>query len=673
MAVGKPRLSLTNELAIDDGSNPIVRLPANDLRDLHSKANRYWSLFENAPDAMVVSNLSGLILEVNAQTEHTFGYPRQELIGQEMEMLIPERFRDLHKRHRLAYAEEMLPRHRPMSSSQVLWGMRKDGREIRVGISLDIAEASEGTLVCSIIRDISEWSGATFQQQAEFEKSLAGLSATFINLPPDRVDGEITKGLETLVRALDVDRGHVAIVSKPKSEELVVSHSFAMPGHPTFPLRLVRDLLPWLVDRLLARETVIIDKVEDLPKEAQNEKDYMNSLGIKSAFIVPFRVAGELVGGLSCDSVRSRTWDSYTISRMRDVADIFANALARKRADEELQGAYLEIRKLKEQLEGENKYLRQEIRLEHSHNSIVGKSGAITGALRKAEQVASTDSTVLILGETGTGKELVARTIHENSKRSRRPMVKANCAALPATLIESELFGREKGAYTGALAREIGRFELADRSTLFLDEIGEMPIEVQSKLLRVLQEGEFERLGSSKTVKVDVRVIAATSRDLQGMMKEGKFRADLFYRLDVFPIVVPPLRERLEDMPALVWHILKEFAQKTGRKIDKVDTKTMLAFQRYSWPGNVRELRNIIERNLIISSGPVFTASLVELAPQMESELRPLREMEVEYLCRALRATDWRIRGKGGASEILKIKPTTLEARVKKLGIQRPK
>jgi len=666
---GASNLTLDTPLARDPSNSSPSPSPEG-LQELRNRAARYWTLFEHAPDAMVVSDAEGRIVEVNALTVQMFGYSREELIGQKVEKLIPERFRDAHEHHRSAYVAE--PRCRPMRPSEVLWGLRKDGSEMRVGISLDKAETPEGAVTCSVIRDVSEWSGARLQQQADFERRLSGLSATFINLPPERVDGEIKKGLEILVRALDVDRGHIAADFKPDLRDFFVGHSFAMPGHSELPKLFLRDVLPWLTERMIARETVIVEQVEDLPSEAQREIEFMKATGYKSALIVPFRVAGELIGGMSCDSSRNRKWDELTISRMQDVADIFANALARKRADEQLQTAYTEIGRLKDRLERENKYLREEIKLEQSHNAVVGRSVAMFGVLKKAEQVAGTDSTVLILGETGTGKELIARTIHEMSGRSSRPMVKTNCGALPATLIESELFGREKGAYTGALAREIGRFELADRSTIFLDEIGELPIEVQSKLLRILQEGEFERLGSSKTIKVNVRVIAATSRDLQTMMKEGRFRQDLFYRLNVFPIVVPPLRERMDDIPALVWHILREFAQRMGRKIDGVEPETMSAFQRYSWPGNVRELRNLIERNLILNTGPIFKAGFSELALPADPNLRPLDKVEADYLFQVLKDTQWRVRGKGGASEILKIKPTTLEARIKKLGLLRP-
>jgi transcriptional regulator with GAF, ATPase, and Fis domain len=289
----------------------------------------------------------------------------------------------------------------------------------------------------------------------------------------------------------------------------------------------------------------------------------------------------------------------------------------------------------------------------------------------RAEQAAPTNSTVLLLGETGTGKELIARAIHRYSKRGDRLMVKVNCAALPATLVENELFGREKGAYTGALTREIGRFELAHESTIFLDEIGELPLELQAKLLRVLQEGEFERLGSSRTIRVDARLIVATSRNLEAAVREGKFREDLYYRLNVFPIQIPPLRERREDIPMLTWHFLRDLGGRMGRKIESVRASTMNLFECYSWPGNVRELRNVIERHLITYNGTVFEAELPPMIRPPASSEDTAREVERRHIHRVLERSGWRIRGHGGAAETLDLKPTTLESRMRRLGIFR--
>jgi formate hydrogenlyase transcriptional activator len=320
---------------------------------------------------------------------------------------------------------------------------------------------------------------------------------------------------------------------------------------------------------------------------------------------------------------------------------------------------------------GENSCCEEENTGNHSSSSVIGNSVAIRTVLKKAQQVACTDSPVLILGETGTGKELIARVIHDSSRRKTRPMVNTNCTTLPEALIESELFGREKGAFTGALASQIGRFELADRSTIFLDEIGELPLVLQPKLLRVLQGGDFERLGSPKTVHVDIRIVAATNRNLLGMIKEGTFREDLFYRLNVFPIYVPPLREHSEDIPALMWHILNELGRRIGRITERIDASTMADFQKYSWPGNVRELRNAIERNLILSTGAVFRAELPDHESTGNWQLRSMREVEAAHLRHVLEMTRWRVRGSGGAAEVLGLKPTTLEARMKKHGIRR--
>jgi formate hydrogenlyase transcriptional activator len=339
-----------------------------------------------------------------------------------------------------------------------------------------------------------------------------------------------------------------------------------------------------------------------------------------------------------------------------------------------LAEANQQVAKLNERLERENVYLRGDVKLDHNHREVIGDSENIRRVLQQAEQVAPTDSTVLLLGETGTGKELIARTIHELSRRKGRLMVKVNCAALPASLVESELFGRERGAFTGALTREIGRFELANGSTILLDEIGELPLELQSKLLRVLQEGEFERLGGPKTIKVDVRLIAATSRNLQQAVREGKFREDLFYRLNVFPITIPPLRERREDIPPLVWHFVNDLSQRMGRSIETIHGSTMDAFKSYYWPGNVRELRNIIERSLITSTNTVFRAELPPVETNgARANTQTFEEVERSHILHIMESVGWRVRGEGGAAQILGLKPTTLESRMQKLGIARHK
>ncbi|MBI3798749.1 MAG: sigma 54-interacting transcriptional regulator [Deltaproteobacteria bacterium] len=339
------------------------------------------------------------------------------------------------------------------------------------------------------------------------------------------------------------------------------------------------------------------------------------------------------------------------------------------------------------QLHQHNEYLQEEIRSVHKFDEIVGHSRSLQRALEKVQLVASTDSSVLILGETGTGKEMIARAVHAHSKRKAQPLIKVNCAALPSGLIESELFGHEKGAFTGATDRRIGRFELANNGTLFLDEIGELPPEVQVKLLRVLQEREFERVGGSKTIRVDVRLIAATNRDLTKLVADGQFRQDLYYRLNVFPVQLPPLRERPEDIPLLVHYFVTRYAAKIGRHLTRVPQQVMQRLAAYAWPGNVRELENVIERAVILSPGPdlvlepevlptvpsgaplkVVTAPTPLASPE---DLLTLEQAERQHIAAVLKQTDWRIEGTQGAARVLNVNPSTLRSRIKKLGIRR--
>lgn len=365
--------------------------------------------------------------------------------------------------------------------------------------------------------------------------------------------------------------------------------------------------------------------------------------------------------------------DIYMVNRARLVQCNIRDVTERKKAEESLREALKEVKQLKNHLHEENIYLKEEINLLHSHEDIVGNSEAIKTVLMQIEQVAPTDSTVLILGETGTGKELLAHAIHDLSSRKGRLMIKVNCAALPPTLIESELFGREKGAFTGALSKQLGRFELADASTIFLDDINTLPLELQAKLLRVLESGEFERLGSPRTVKVDVRIISATNRDLAMLVSKGRFREDLYYRLNVFQITVPPLRERREDILPLVWSFVQDFSKRMGKRIESIPQKGIEALQAYPWPGNVRELRNVTERAMIITTGPVLHLDAPKIAESGANQSWTLEEVEKRHIIKALNTTGWRVSGKDGAAEILGINPKTLESRMQRLGIERSK
>lgn len=340
----------------------------------------------------------------------------------------------------------------------------------------------------------------------------------------------------------------------------------------------------------------------------------------------------------------------------------------------ELRTALSEIQAMKEQLEVENIYFRHESKMKHQHENIIGQSDGLKYVLYRAEQAAPTNATILILGETGTGKELIAAVIHHLSPRKDRPLFTVNCAALPANLIESELFGSEKGAFTGANARRIGRFEVANGSTLCLDEIGELPLELQAKLLRVIQHHEFERLGSSQTIKIDVRIVATTNRDLEEEVRQGRFRQDLFYRLNVFPITVPPLRLRKDDIPLMVQSFIERFSRKLGKQITSISKETMKTLQDYPWPGNVRELESIVERAVILSPGPVLQLvdKLKISSPILSSAVRTLEETERNQIMKILEETGWRIEGHDGAAAILGLHASTLRARMHKLGILRP-
>ena len=357
----------------------------------------------------------------------------------------------------------------------------------------------------------------------------------------------------------------------------------------------------------------------------------------------------------------------YMLSVARDVSE-------QKEAQEKLHTAFEEIRQLKNKLVDENKYLQDEIKLTHNFDEIVTVSREFKAILTKVEQVAVTNSTVLILGESGTGKELIARAIHNISNRKDRPLVKVNCAVLPENLIESELFGHEKGAFTGAVALRSGRFELADKGTIFLDEIGDLPLDLQAKLLRVLQEGEFERLGSSKTRKVDVRIIAATNKDLHKAIKDGSFREDLFYRLNVFPITCIPLCERKKDIALLANFFLQKFCKKTGKIIRSIPKELIANFENYNWPGNVRELENLIERGFILSQGDTLEVGEWLTQSNGKNVSNPsnnLLDVEKNHILKILDDTSWKIRGDNGAAKILGMNPTTLESRMAKLRIKR--
>jgi formate hydrogenlyase transcriptional activator len=527
-----------------------------------------------------------------------------------------------------------------------------------------------GRFGSAAIHDLAP-SGASVEELLAFERKLADLSARFANIPAEQVEFEIQVAQTILRQFLGFDRSTFGEFQEDGS--LVVLSSTAAEGFEPTPLGQLPGQLSWFIDQLRAGEVVVTPNAAvDLPADAVAEREYCRRTGLVSHLAIPLRIGGNIIGAIAFSAFReSRTWPGDLTARLKLVGEVFAQAIARKREQEKLLSAMAEIKILKDRLERENAYLQHAAQMRPPHG-LASHSSSFVSVLEEVAQVAQTSSTVLLLGETGSGKEVLAQAIHDASARKDRPMIKVNCAALPASLIESELFGREKGAFTGALAKQAGRFEIADGSTIFLDEVGELPLELQPKLLRVLQEGEFERLGGTKTIRVDARVIAATNRPLAQAVKEGKFREDLFYRLDVFPIEVPPLRERREDIPMLSWTFVKEFSNSMGKPIDEIADESMSALQEYHWPGNVRELRNVIERAMILSHSPRLCIKLAHTSLRpvaLRATAGSLDEAERVIILQAVEQCNWRIRGANGAAALLDIKPTTLESRIKRLGL----
>jgi transcriptional regulator with GAF, ATPase, and Fis domain len=512
---------------------------------------------------------------------------------------------------------------------------------------------------------------AELEERLRFEALLADLSARFVHVPADQVDGMIAEAQRRIVEALGVDRS--TLLQRAEGEnDLVITHAWAVPDFAAQPGLFGSRDFPWVHQTLLRGGIVRFSKLEELPAEAGLDKAAFRKIHQKSNLILPLASTGRVFGALSFGTLRTeREWPDVLVQRLQLMADIFANALVRQQSEQALRRALDDVTRLKRQLEAENAYLREAAEAQPS--DIVGNSPALKRVLGQVEHVAPTDAAVLLLGETGSGKELLAQLIHRRSRRRDRAIVKLNCAALPPTLIEAELFGREKGAYTGALTRQAGRFELAHGSTIFLDEIAELPLELQVKLLRVLEDGQLERIGSTKTLRVDVRLIAATNRDLPKLVAQGAFREDLYYRLNVFPIAVPPLRERSEDIPLLVWTFAKQFGKALGKPVERIPQETMEALQRYPWPGNIRELRNVIERAVILSDSSTLRVPVGPAAGPVPGALPTLADAERQHILAALEQTGWRIRGADGAAKLLGLKPTTLESRIKTLGLQRPR
>jgi formate hydrogenlyase transcriptional activator len=513
-----------------------------------------------------------------------------------------------------------------------------------------------------------------------FERLLAKFFVLFSRESEEPLDRRINEGLELIARHFDAGTATLVEMRGQGLEDVPNVFGWAMPGIPPVSEVHIKMLMgSWFHQRLLAGESIILNTLpDDLPPGADIEREMVKFRGLKSNLTVHISATEYQVQCALDLSVLDvpRTWDRETIERVQLAGEIFANAIYRKRAEETLRTNLQEIQELEERLQAENLFLREEIRDRWEADEIVGESPAWRETLSLLGQVAPMDLPVLLLGETGTGKELLARAIHDQSPRRAGPFIAINCASIPESLQESELFGHEKGAFTGAVATKPGRLELADGGTLFLDEVGDMALQLQSKLLRALQFQEIQHIGGTKSRKVDVRLVAATNSDLSKAMQEGTFRQDFYYRLSAFSVRVPPLRERVEDIPLLVWYFINRHQSRMGRHVERVQRRGMDVLMAYPWPGNVRELENVVERALVLSPGDTLQldhAFALNLGHRPTApEPKRLDGVERDHIRKVLERHGWRINGPGNAAEVLGLNPSTLRFRMKKLGIERP-
>ncbi|HJZ76989.1 MAG TPA: sigma 54-interacting transcriptional regulator [Vicinamibacterales bacterium] len=625
--------------------------PASDLQVLKQA-------IASAPSGIVVCSKFGRVLLANQSITALFGYTPGELSDRDFRTIVPD----------LTTAAG--------GTAQDVTGICKDGSIVPVRISVSNVPAHDSLYVASVVdlsqqRNLEERLSAAVSH-SRFQTMVAELATRCAATKFDQIDAALGSALAALGEAFAVDRCVAYLPTAHDTSSFRGVWRWCRPGCelPSDDFDAISGL-PGLLAAVRAGESVCARTLDDLPHDTDRES--MQALGAASCAAVPLGTNGSR-GALVVDTSTERGWPREVVDSLHLVAAVMGQAVARKYERERNDVGMSELTRQRQQTMAENAVLRREMNVSQPDRTIASDSVAIRRVLAQVQQVAPTSATVLLLGETGAGKEVFAQAIHNLSPRQRRAMIRVSCAAIPVALIESELFGRERGAFTGALSRQIGRFEAANGSTIFLDEIGDLPLEIQVKLLRVLQERTVERLGGNQSMKVDVRVIAATNRDLEQAVANNTFREDLFYRLNVFPITIPPLRERIDDIPSLVWTFVDEFSRAFGKKIDSISKESIAALQRYSWPGNVRELRNVIEREMIVATGPTLVISPPRpVSTQRRAASSRLVDIEVEHITSVLESCRWRVRGAGGAAERLGVKPTTLESRMARLGISRDK
>jgi formate hydrogenlyase transcriptional activator len=631
-------------------------------RELEESRAQYVDLYDHAPVGYFTLDGKGRILAVNRTGSRQLGLDKDVLLKKHFTSLMSQDDSDLFYLH----FKKVIATGSKQTCALTLF--QENGTPFYAQLDSIPSSRSPGKnpLCQTTVTDISE--------RKELEEALKVSETRYRRLFEAAREG---------ILILDAETGQIADVNPFLTEMLGYSHA-ELSGKKLWEIGCFKDIeaSKAAFEKLRSKGYV---RYNDLPLETKGGRviavEFISNIYLVDHHkVIQCNIRDITDRKLMKAAAREvRDGDQQRFTERRAAPSMINEQLEQKieeqrQTEEALLKALTEIRILKNRLVVKNFYFHQEIKKKHKFDHIIGQSDGIRYVLYRAEQVAATDTTVLLLGETGTGKELIADAIHNMSPRKERPLIIVNCAALPANLLESELFGREKGAFTGAESRQLGRFEIADGSTLCLDEIGELPLDMQAKLLRVIQHGEFERLGSSKTIKVDVRIVATTNRNLEEEILAGRFRKDLFYRLNVFPITVPPLRQRTEDIPLMVQDFVERYARKLGKRLTSIPKETMKALQEYPWPGNVRELESIIERAVILCPGPGFQLAdtLIDPSPSLPSEGGTLKEMERNLILKALSETGGRIEGKNGAALILGLHPSTLRARMHKFGIVRP-
>ena len=585
---------------------------------------------EAIPDAVLVLRRNGSIVHANSRAARLLGYEPQELAPRMAESLLPTRYREEYRKLMQRSFEE--PAARPIDTRSDFRAVTRDGEEFPLEIAIGPMAGGEQAVV--VLRDTTAATQLSEELRDSEQRFRIAAAQTADVLQHINVEDNRYMWFGDIDGLLGYEPGEF-----PRTFDGWLEHI-----HPDD------------IDRIKAEVECIVENGEP-------------------GWNLHYRIRAK--DGSYQHWLDRGTVTGFVDGRANEGIGAIVDQTHELKARQELEQALAEIRRLKARLEAEGEYLRQEIKGSHNFDEIVGSSPEVLTTLQKLERVADTNATVLLLGETGTGKELLARATHAKSKRSKRPLIKVDCTTLPSGLVESELFGHEKGAFTGAHESKIGRFELAHRGTIFLDEVGELPLELQSKLLRVIQDGELERLGGKGVKKVEVRVIAATNRNLRDEVRAGRFREDLYYRLNVFPVEIPPLRNRPDDIPTLAMFFLAQRGKALGKQVERIPAQTMEMLIAYAWPGNVRELQNVIERAIILSSGPELLLAEPleprEARPQMASGVlrKDLEELERKQILDALETSHWRIKGDGNAADRLGLKPSTLRSRMKRLGIER--